>query len=151
MRNRSRSPISITMAVAAVMISVLAACGSGGSSGGSTSTSTSVATSPRPASTAHLSILSPANGQVIHGTTLTLKISLKGAKVVQPSNITNIVPDQGHLHVILDDQLVTMTAALEQTIPVTPGQHLLKVEFVANDHAPFDPRVIAAVSFQVKA
>ena len=29
--------------------------------------------------------------------------------------------------------------------------HILKVEFVANDHAPFDPRVIAEASFEVKA
>jgi hypothetical protein len=33
---------------------------------------------------------------------------------------------------------------------LTPGQHLLKVEFVASDHAPFDPRVIAAVAFEVQ-
>jgi hypothetical protein len=51
--------------------------------------------------------------------------------------------------VILDDQLISMTSGFEQTIPdVAPGQHLLKVEFVASDHAPFDPRVIAAVSFE---
>jgi hypothetical protein len=152
---RARNPISITTVGAAMMVTALAACGSNAPSGGSTSTSTSTstssATSPRPASTARLAILSPVDGQVIHGTTLMLKLSLKGAKVVQPKTVTNIVPDQGHLHVILDDQLITMTAALQQTIPVTPGQHLLKVEFVANDHAPFDPRVIAAVSFQVKA
>jgi hypothetical protein len=147
---RHRSPISITMLVAWTMMTVLAACGSGGSSGDSTSTSTSTAASPRPASTARLAILAPVDGQVMRGPTLTLKLSLKGAEVVAAANVTNIVPDQGHLHVILDDQLINMTAALQQTIPVTPGQHLLKVEFVANDHAPFDPRVIAAVSFRVK-
>ena len=145
----SRSPNSITMLVAATVVTVLFSCGSGGSSGGSTSTSAT--TSPRPATTAHLAILAPADGQVIHGTTLMLRLSLTSAEVVAAANVTNIVPDQGHLHVILDDQLVTMTAALQQTIPVTPGQHLLKVEFVANDHAPFDPRLIKAVSFEVKA
>jgi hypothetical protein len=148
---RNRSPISVTMTIGAmVVVILLVACGNGGSSGDSTSTPTSVATSPRPGSTAHLAILAPVDGQVIHGTTLTLKLSLKGAEVVAAPNVTNVVPDQGHLHVILDDQLITMTAALRQTISVTPGQHLLKVEFVANDHAPFDPRVIAAVSFEVK-
>ena len=45
-----------------------------------------------------------------------------------------------------------MTGDLEQLIAnLTPGQHLLKVEFVATDHAPFDPRVIVAVAFEVKA
>ena len=36
-----------------------------------------------------------------------------------------------------------MTAETETTIPdVAPGHHILKVEFVANDHAPFFPNVV---------
>ena len=51
---------------------------------------------------------------------------------------------------MLDDQLISMTSHLESVLPdLAPGMHLLKIEFVANDHAPFDPRVIAAVSFEV--
>ena len=62
------------------------------------------------------------------------------------------MPDEGHLHVILDDQLISMTGDTQQVLTdLTPGQHLLKVEFVASDHFPFDPRVIAAVAFEVKA
>jgi hypothetical protein len=34
---------------------------------------------------------------------------------------------------------------------VAPGQHTLRVEFVASDHLPFDPRVISEVVFEVKA
>ena len=33
---------------------------------------------------------------------------------------------------------------------VAPGLHVLRVEFVAQDHAPFDPRVVVTVSFTVK-
>jgi len=29
-------------------------------------------------------------------------------------------------------------------VPVTPGSHVLKAEFVAADHAPFNPRVVSA-------
>ena len=80
-----------------------------------------------------------------------MKVSLKDATIVQ-STTTDIVPDEGHLHVILDDQLVSMTGETTQLLAnLTPGQHLLKVEFVANDHAPFDPRVITAVAFEVQA
>ena len=69
---------------------------------------------------------------------------------IATSASTELVPDEGHLHVVLDDQLISMTSDLESVIPdVAPGMHLLKIEFVANDHAPFDPRVIAAVSFEV--
>ena len=47
---------------------------------------------------------------------------------------------------------MTMTASTEtQLSDLTPGMHILQVEFVANDHAPFDPRVIAKVTFEVTA
>jgi hypothetical protein len=34
-----------------------------------------------------------------------------------------------------------MNYGLEQDVPVTVGSHALKAEFVAADHAPFNPRV----------
>jgi Family of unknown function (DUF6130) len=77
-----------------------------------------------------------------------LEISLEDAVIV-PQTSTDVAPDEGHLHVILDDQLISMTSRLRDTIAdVEPGRHLLKVEFVASDHLPFDPRVIAVVSFE---
>jgi hypothetical protein len=103
----------------------------------------------RPSSTAELSILAPRDGQVLHADAVDLRIRLRGAEVVAATS-TDLRPDEGHLHVILDDELISMTSGLEQEIPdVAPGQHLLKVEFVANDHSPFDPRVITAVAFTV--
>ena len=132
---------------------VAAACGGGSGSGPSpiSATPTPTVNANRPASTAKLSIVSPKNGQVVHGTTIGMNVILKGAKIV-PASTTNIVPNEGHLHVILDDQLISMTGDTQQVLAnLTPGQHLLKVEFVASDHAPFDPRVIAAVAFQVRA
>ena len=135
-----------------VLVLATAACGGSGAGDGSSTTPVSPTTSlARPASTAKLAIVAPTNGEVVHGTTVELKVSLKDAKIV-PASTTNIVPDEGHLHVILDDRLITMTGDTTQLITgLTPGQHLLKVEFVASDHAPFDPRVIAAVAFEVKA
>ena len=114
------------------------------------SSPTPTVSADRPASPAKLAILSPKNGQVVHGTTVEMKVSLKDAKIV-PATSATIVPDEGHLHVILDDQLISMTGDTTQLLSnLTPGQHLLKVEFVASDHAPFDPRVIAAVAFEVQ-
>jgi hypothetical protein len=53
--------------------------------------------------------------------------------------------------VLLDDALISMTEGLQQTITdVSPGLHRVTVEFVASDHAPFDPRVVAVVEFQVE-
>ena len=140
MTTRAKCLVAATLTTLA-----LAACGG---SGGSTVSPTT--TGARPSSPAVLKILSPTNGEVVHGTSVQLKVSLTGAKLV-PANSATVVPTQGHLHVILDSTLVSMTSGLEQTIGgLTPGTHLLQVEFVASDHAPFNPRVTAAVSFKVK-
>jgi ABC-type glycerol-3-phosphate transport system substrate-binding protein len=126
----------------------LAACG-GSDGGGSGATDTTSTPSERPSSTAELSIVSPAVGDVVHGSTVDLRVKLRGAKLV-PVTTTDIVPDEGHLHVILDDKLISMTEGLEQSIPdVPPGDHRITVEFVASDHAPFDPRVVTVVAFEV--
>jgi hypothetical protein len=67
-----------------------------------------------------------------------------------PQTTTELSPDEGHLHVLLDDTLISMTEGLEQRIrDVEPGLHRLTVEFVATDHAPFDPRVVAVTTFEV--
>jgi hypothetical protein len=45
-----------------------------------------------------------------------------------------------------------MNFGLTDDVPnVTPGPHVLQVELVASDHLPFDPRVIAQTTFEVKA
>jgi hypothetical protein len=135
-----------TKLVVAVLALVALACGGGG---GALSPSTS-ASGSRPTSTGSLTIVSPTNGEVIRGSTVDLKVSLTGAKIV-PLTTTALTPDEGHIHVILDDQLVSMTSGTKVKIPnVLSGHHLIRVEFVATDHGPFDPRVIALVSFQVK-
>jgi hypothetical protein len=128
---------------------VLAACGSSGD-GGSGATGATAPNSDRPSSTAKLAIVLPKVGEVVHGSSVDLRVKLQDAKLV-PATTTHIVPDEGHLHVILDDTLISMTQGLEQTIPdVAPGEHRIMVEFVASDHAPFDPRVVSVVAFEVK-
>ena len=127
----------------------LAACGSS-DDGGSGATGATAPSSDRPSSTAKLSIGAPKVGEVVHGSSVDLRVKLQDAKLV-PATTTHIVPDEGHLHVILDDTLISMTQGLEQTIPdVAPGEHRIMVEFVASDHAPFDPRVVSVVAFEVK-
>jgi hypothetical protein len=129
---------------------VLAACGGSDGGGGMGATGATASTGDRPSSTAKLSIVAPTVGQVVHGSNVDLRVKLQDAKLV-PATTTNIVPNEGHLHVILDDTLISMTEGLEQAIPdVAPGEHRIMVEFVASDHAPFDPRVVSVVAFEVK-
>ena len=128
---------------------VLSACGSS-DDGGSGATGATAPSTDRPSSTARLSIVAPKVGEVVHGSSVDLREKLRGARIV-PATTTNIVPDEGHLHVLLDDTLISMTQGTEQTIRnVTLGPHRIQVEFVASDHAPFDPRVVAVVAFEVK-
>jgi len=127
---------------------VLTACGSS-DDGGSGATGATAPSTDRPSSTAKLSIVTPKVGEVVHGSSVDLRVKLRGARIV-PATTTNIVLDEGHLHVLLDDTLISMTQGIEQTIRnVTPGPHRIQVEFVASDHAPFEPRVVAVVAFEV--
>ena len=103
----------------------------------------------RPRSTATLAFIAPAPGTVISGTTLHVRLRLAGAEIV-PQTSTNLSPDKGHIHLILDGQVVSMAYGVEQDVPVTPGLHILQAEFVATDHFPFNPRVISTVTFTVR-
>jgi hypothetical protein len=87
-----------------------------------------------------VTIVEPASGATLTGSTVHVVISLTGAQVV-PATTTSIRPDEGHLHLYVDNALVSMNYGLEQDLPVHPGTYVLKAEFVAADHAPFSPRV----------
>lgn len=144
---RTRAAIAVPVVM---ILALMTACSGGSGSPPVTPTSSGVS-GTRPASTGTLKIVSPTDGEVVHGSTVDLKIDLKGATIV-PLTSTDLKPDEGHIHVILDDQLVSMTTGTALKIPnVAPGHHLIRVEFVATDHGPFDPRVLALVSFEVKA
>jgi len=131
------------------MTLALASCSSSG--GGNDPTPSPSGPAERPSSTADLAIVRPQTGEVVEGTTIVLRVSLDGARIV-PQTTTDISPDEGHLHVLLDDQLISMTEGLEQEIvDVAPGTHRITVEFVASDHVPFDPRVVTVVAFEVQA
>lgn len=95
---------------------------------------------PRIASDAKVSIREPADGATVVGTSVHVVLKLDGAKIVTETT-TNIRPDEGHVHLYLNGQVVSMNYGLEQDLPVTPGTYVLRAEFVAADHAPYNPRV----------
>jgi hypothetical protein len=135
-------------ALLAVAVLGLAACsgGDGGGSGAPATTATPAA--PRPSSPAKLTIESPTNGQTVKEGS-ELRLALDGAKIVNRTT-TRIQGDEGHLHLLVDGKLVNMNYGLRQRLPqLTPGQHVLQVEFVAADHAPFEPRILTQAAFTV--
>ncbi|HEY7280781.1 MAG TPA: hypothetical protein VID47_04220 [Actinomycetota bacterium] len=107
----------------------------------------------RPSSTATIHIVTPEPGQVFHGNPATVRITiaLKGGEIVRYTSLRPpLPPNKGHVHVYLDGDLISMTFRLRQTIDVNPGHHTLLVEFVAVDHAPWNPAVETSVRFDVQ-
>jgi hypothetical protein len=134
-----------TIVIALGLAVTLAACGGGSSSntpnGGQTTSGT------RLSSSGELAIVDPAPGTVVRGTETVVKITLQGGKVIEQTS-TDLKPDEGHIHVTLDGKLLTLLAGLEYKVTgLTPGSHIVQVEFVAADHGPFNPRVLATSTF----
>ena len=146
MRHPSRNAI-----VAAVLCVFAASCAGGDSAAPTPSPSSTLNLAERPSSRAKIKVLSPRNGEAVHGTSTELRLSLENAEVV-PATTTELSPTKGHVHVQLNGEIVSMTYGLKQKLTgLKRGQYLLRVEFVASDHAPFNPRVFApAVTFEVK-
>jgi hypothetical protein len=136
-------------ALAALVALALAACSGGEDGGGAGTPATTTAATARPSSQAKLTIVTPRNGQTVRQERPEVRLGLDGGRIVSQTT-TRIQGDEGHLHVLVDGKLVDMNYGLRQRLPqLPPGQHVLQVEFVAADHAPFDPRVLTQAAFQV--
>jgi hypothetical protein len=138
--------------VALLAAVIVAACGGSSATAPPTGAppSTPASSGNRPSSPAVVAIVKPASGESVTGTSVHVVLSLTGAQIVSATT-TNIQPDRGHIHLYVDNVLVSMNYALEQDLPVHPGTYVLKAEFVAADHAPFNPRVWSPeVFFTVK-
>jgi ABC-type Fe3+-hydroxamate transport system substrate-binding protein len=144
MRPPNRSLASL--AAAALVASIVASCSSLAATPSPTQAASgafapygSYAPSARPSTTAKLTIVSPTADQVVTGATVHVVVSLTGATIVDDTN-EDIRPDQGHVHLYLNNALIYMQYGLTKDLPVNPGTYVLKAEFVANDHFPFNPR-----------
>jgi hypothetical protein len=146
-----RLPRTRRLRVAVLLITAalaVAAC-SGDGGGPAAPATTAAPVADRPSSPAKLTIETPRQGQTVRQDRPELLLALDGGKIVSQTT-TRIQGDEGHLHLHLDGKLVDMNYGLRQRLPqLPPGQHVVQVEFVAADHAPFDPRVLTQAAFQV--
>jgi hypothetical protein len=106
------------------------------------------ATPVRPSTPATLQIITPAPNSRT-GTRVRVSLRLDHAHLVPATQVGGILrPDEGHIHLSLDGQLVAMPSQLTDPLPLLrAGRHTVEVEFVASDHLPFADRVVAAVTF----
>jgi hypothetical protein len=130
------------LALPLILASAITVTGCGGKS------TKTVTKGTRPTTAAKLTILEPTANEVT-GTKVTLKLALTGATVVNRTSGA-LSPTEGHIHVSVDNQLVSMAFGTPQDLNLTPGNHSVSAEFVATDHAPFANRVVAVVLFTVK-
>jgi hypothetical protein len=132
------------MAGALFVAAAVTACGDGGSGGDGDGPPS------RPRSTARIEILQPEPGAVLPADRVTVEVGLTGARVVEEAT-TDIQPDEGHIHIRVDGETITLLGGLEEPVPgLEPGTHLLEVEFAAGDHGPFEPPVVESVTFTVE-
>jgi hypothetical protein len=142
---------SAVLTVACALVLTGCAAGSPGATGVAAPASASPAPSAaasdsttqvtRPSSSAVMTLVSPTQGESVTGGVVHVVVGLTGATIVSATT-TDIRPDQGHIHLYVDNNLVSMNYGTTQDLQVAPGTHILRAEFVASDHAPFDPRVV---------
>jgi hypothetical protein len=149
-------PASSSLAAIAALAILVGACASpAGSPPGPTNP---VASASRPSSPAVVMVVQPTSAASVTptpcpgatGSCVHVVLSLTGATIVSATT-TAVRPDQGHVHLYVDNVVVSMNYGLEQDLPVHTGTYVLKAEFVAADHVPFNPRVWSPeVLFTVK-
>lgn len=131
-----------------LLVLLASACSSGSPAG-----------EPRPgaiSTDATVSIDSPKPGAVFAPDSVPVSLTLEGAVLI-PEATTTVVPNEGHIHIKLDDETISLLAGLTFDLtdftdgPIEPGPHVLSVEFVAGNHQPFAPRVIETIVFTVRA
>jgi hypothetical protein len=135
------------------LLAVLAACGSATADGPSGTPAPTPYPTPmgglghRPATPVKIALLSPTSGEVVHGTTLVVRVSITGGTVTTVTT-GDITPTKGHVHLYLNNQLIYMSYTLSQPITVKPGlPYSMYAEFVAQDHFPFSPRDVTPTIF----
>jgi len=94
-----------------------------------------------------ITLVSPISGELVHGTSVLVKVSVAGGAVTAVTT-GDITPTKGHVHLYLNNQLIYMSYTLQQPIPVHPGvEYSMYAEFVAQDHFPFSPRDVTPTIF----
>jgi hypothetical protein len=141
------------LALLAMVLACVTACGTASANGGSATPAPTSYPTPsgglghRPSTPVKIALVSPTAGEVVHGTSVLVKVSVAGG-VITAVTTGDIAPTKGHVHLYLNNQLIYMSYTLQQPIAVHPGvEYSMYAEFVAQDHFPFSPRDVTPTIF----
>jgi hypothetical protein len=148
---KMRTPL---LALLTTVLLGVTACGSAASAeGGSPTPGPTAYPTPsgglghRPSTPVKINLVAPTSGEVVHGTSVLVKVSVTGGTVTAVTT-GDITPTKGHVHLYLNNQLIYMQYTLQQSVPVHPGvEYSMYAEFVAQDHFPFSPRDVTPTIF----
>ncbi len=101
----------------------------------------------RPSSPVKITLVSPTSHEVVHGTSVLVKVTIAGG-IVTTTTSSIITPTKGHVHLYVNNQLFLMSYTLSETITLKPGlEYAMYAEYVAQDHFPFSPRDVTPTIF----
>lgn len=102
--------------------------------------------SPPKSTSARITILSPADGDTVRAGMVNVEVDIKNGSVATSASDT----EGGHIHIFVDDQMVSMPYTTDTTVQLDPGEHAITAEYVDTAHMSFEPRVTDMVTVKVK-
>lgn len=106
------------------------------------------AESQRAAGEPMLEILSPKDLEVIEGSSVIVKLNAKNFGIVLPN--MPVREGEGHFHVWLDSEEKKGSSGEFAFRDVPSGRHSITAELRRSDHTPLSPRVLKAISVNVR-
>ncbi|MDQ4027754.1 MAG: hypothetical protein M3214_06870 [Actinomycetota bacterium] len=130
--------------VSVVLVIAAFAVGTGAFAFGGSSSSTSSSGTVAAPDGVDVQITTPDDGSSVPaGRPLTVEANIIGGSLTAANESDD--PTQGHLHVFVDDQLISMPTRPTQEIELEGGDHTIVVEFTTADHKSFEPRILDSI------
>jgi hypothetical protein len=97
---------------------------------------------------AEISIVAPGDGALVPARRpVSIRVELSGGSLASSNRAGD---EGGHLHVFVDGRLRSMPLGVRPEVRLPPGDHSVRVEYVANDHTSFDPPILAEVRLKAR-
>lgn len=93
---------------------------------------------------ATISIVDPIEGATVPANeSFPVEIDLQGGTLTAENRADDAT--EGHLHVYVDGELISMPATDAPEVELEPGPHEITIEFTQADHRSYEPRILDSV------